>query len=92
MNIEQLELDPETQPTLLSALAQSGMPLPDFIRQAIKVYSKTITGKSQKRGEDLSAVPTDKLLNDPTYSTHPGRAEELTKRAIKAIKYPLDYS
>jgi hypothetical protein len=87
MTIEQLELDTDTQQILENALEQSGMPLPDFIRQAIKVYAKTITGKTQKRGEDLSGVATDKLLTDPTYSTHPGRAEELTKRAIKAIKY-----
>jgi hypothetical protein len=63
------------------------MALPNFIRQAIKVYAKTITGKTRKQSEDLTTVSTDKLLNDPTYSTHPGRAEELTKRAIKAIKY-----
>jgi hypothetical protein len=87
MNIEQLALDADTQQVLKNALEQSGMPLPDFIRQAIKVYAKTITGKTQKRGEDLSPVPTDKLLSDPTYSTHPGRAEELTKRAIMAIKH-----
>jgi hypothetical protein len=87
MNIAQLELDADTQTILQDALQQSGMPLPDFIRQAVRVYAKTITGKSQKRGEDLSGVETDKLLTDPTYSTHPGRAEELTKRAIKAIKY-----
>jgi hypothetical protein len=87
MTIEQLELDTDTQKILESALDQSGMPLADFIRQAIKVYAKTITGKTQKRGEDLSTVPTDKLLSDPTYSTHPGRAEELTKRAIRTIKY-----
>jgi hypothetical protein len=87
MTIEQLELDADTQQILKNALEQSGMPLPDFIRQAIKVYAKTITGKSKKQSEDLSTVPTDKLLADSTYSTHPGRAEELTKRAIKAIKY-----
>jgi hypothetical protein len=87
MTIEQLELDADTQQTLENALLQSGMALPDFIRQAIKVYAKTVTGKTRKQSEDLATVPTDKLLNDPTYSTHPGRAEELTKRAIKAIKY-----
>jgi hypothetical protein len=87
MTIEQLDLDADTQQILETALLQSGMPLADFIRQSIKVYAKTITGKTQKRGEDLSGVLTDKLLSDPTYSTHPGRAEELTKRAIKAIKY-----
>jgi hypothetical protein len=87
MTIKQLELDADTQQTLEDALNQSGMALPDFIRQAIKVYAKTVIGKTKKHSEDLSTVPTDKLLNDPTYSTHPGRAEELTKRAIKAIKY-----
>jgi hypothetical protein len=87
VTIEQLELDADTQQTLENALNQSGMALPNFIRQAIKVYAKTITGKTKKHREDLSTVPTDKLLNDPIYSTHPGRAEELTKRAIKAIKY-----
>jgi hypothetical protein len=87
VTIEQLELDADTQQTLENALNQSGMALPNFIRQAIKVYAKTITGKTRKQSEDLTTVSTDKLLNDPTYSTHPGRAEELTKRAIKAIKY-----
>jgi hypothetical protein len=87
MTIEQLELDADTQQTLENALLQSGMALPDFIRQAIKVYAKTVTGKTRKQSEDLATVQTTKLLNDPTYSTHPGRAEELTKRAIKAIKY-----
>jgi len=87
MTIEQLGLDADTQQTLETALEQSGMALSDFIKQAVRVYAKTITGKTKKHSEDLSTVPTDKLLNDPTYSTHPGRAEELTKRAIKAIKY-----
>jgi hypothetical protein len=87
MTIEQLNLDTETQQTLEAALTQSGIPLDEFIKQAIKIYAKTITGKTRKHSEDLTTVPTDKLLNDPTYSTHPGRAEELTKRAIKAIKY-----
>jgi hypothetical protein len=63
------------------------MTLADFTRQALRVYAKTITGKTRKQSEDLATIPTDKLLNDSTYSTHPGRAEELTKRAIKAIKH-----
>jgi hypothetical protein len=87
MTIEQLEFDPETTSILKDALEQSGMELAQFIQQAVRVYAKTITGKSKKRGEDLATVPTDKLLNDPSFSTHPGRAEELTKRAIQAIKY-----
>jgi hypothetical protein len=87
MTIEQLNLDPETQQTLEDALNQSGLPLDEFIQQAIKVYAKTLTGKARKYSEGISAVPTAELLNDPKYSTHPSRAEELTKRAIKAIKF-----
>jgi hypothetical protein len=87
MTIEQLELDAETTTILENALEQSGMELAQFIKKAIMVYAKTITGKTKLRGEDLANVPTDTLLNDPSFNTHPGRAEELTKRAIQAIKY-----
>ena len=87
MTIEQLELDAETTTILENALEQSGMELAQFIKKAIMVYAKTITGKTKQRGEDLANVPTDTLLNDPSFNTHPGRAEELTKRAIQAIKY-----
>lgn len=87
MSIEQLQLDAETTEILENALEQSGMDLGQFIKQAVRVYARTITGKTKKRSEDLANVPTDKLLNDPSFNTHPGRAEELTKRAIQAIKY-----
>lgn len=87
MTIEQLELDTDTQSILENALEHSGMPLDDFIKQAIKVYAKTITGKAKQTSEDLSNVPTTELLNNSKYSTHPARAEELTKRAIRAIKF-----
>jgi hypothetical protein len=87
MSIEQLQLDTETTEILENALEQSGMDLAQFIKQAVRVYAKTITGKTKKRGEDLATVPTEKLLNNPSFNTHPGRAEELTKRAIQAIKY-----
>jgi hypothetical protein len=85
--IEEFQLDSESKSLVQEALTLSGMTLGDFTRQALRVYAKTITGKTRKQSEDLTTVPSDKLLNDPTYSTHPGRAEELTKRAIKAIKY-----
>jgi hypothetical protein len=85
--IDEFQLDAESQSLVEDAIALSGMTLADLTRQALRVYSKTITGKTRKQSEDLATVPTDKLLNDPTYSTHPGRAEELTKRAIKAIRY-----
>jgi hypothetical protein len=86
MTIPQLDLDADTQEILESALAQSGMDLADFIKQAVRVYAKTITGKTRKQGEDLSTVSTAELLSDARYRTHPGRADELTKRAIRAIK------
>lgn len=85
MTVEQLNLDSETQQTLEDALTHSGMPLEDFIKQAIKVYAKTITGKAKQRTEDLANVPTAELLNDAKWRTHPARAEELTKRAIRGI-------
>jgi hypothetical protein len=85
MTVQELDLDPETQETLEAALNQSGMPLEDFIKQAIKVYAKTITGRKKAAFDDLSAVPTGELLTDSKYSTHPGRAGELTKRVIRAI-------
>lgn len=87
LTIDQFQLDGESQSLVQEALTLSGMTLDSFTRQALRVYAKTITGKTRKQSEDLATVPTDKLRNDPTYSTHPGRAEELTKRAIKAIKY-----
>ncbi|MCL1474617.1 hypothetical protein [Argonema antarcticum] len=86
MNIKQLELDPETETMVKQALAQSEMNLADFIQKACQVYAKTITGKTRKHNEDLATVATEKLLNDVSYSTHPGRALELTKRAIRAIE------
>ncbi|NEP12028.1 MAG: hypothetical protein F6K14_17830 [Symploca sp. SIO2C1] len=87
MTINQLNLEEETQQTLEQALEHSGMALDEFIKQAIAVYAKTITGKARKHSEDLSNVPTAELLSDAQWTTHPGRASELTKRAIRAIKF-----
>ncbi|NEP13927.1 MAG: hypothetical protein F6K14_27745 [Symploca sp. SIO2C1] len=87
MTINQLNLEEETQQTLEQALEHSGMALDEFIKQAISVYAKTITGKARKHSEDLSNVPTAELLSDAQWTTHPGRASELTKRAIRAIKF-----
>lgn len=87
MSVENLKLDVETQQIVQDAIAQSGMSLPEFLQQACKVYAKTITGKTRKHSEDLSNVKTEILRNDKAYGTHPGRAEELVKRAIRAIKH-----
>ncbi|KAB8315332.1 hypothetical protein SD81_032650 [Tolypothrix campylonemoides VB511288] len=96
MTLEQLELDSETQQIVSDALNHSGMSLADFIKQACKVYAKTVTGKAKQSEDDLSNVSTEELLNPSQvvngkeirtkYYTHPGRAEELTKRAIVAIQ------
>ena len=87
MTVENLKLDVETQQIVQDAIAQSGMSLPEFLQQACRVYAKTITCKTRKHSEDLSNVETEILRNDKAYGTHPGRAEELVKRAIRAIKY-----
>jgi hypothetical protein len=87
ITIESLSLDVETQQIVKEAIAQSGMSLPEFLQQSCKVYAKTITGKTRKHDEDLSNVNTEILRNDKTYGTHPGRANELVKRAVRAIKH-----
>lgn len=87
LTIDQFQLDGESHQLVQDAIALSGMTEDEFTRQALRVYAKTITGRSKAASEDLSTVPTDELLSDAKFSTHPGRAEELTKRAIKAIKY-----
>jgi len=86
MTVENLKLDSETQQIVRDALAQSGMSLAEFIKQACRVYAKTVTGKTRKHSEDLSVIDTETLRKDKAYSTHPGRAEELVKRAIQALK------
>jgi hypothetical protein len=85
MNIEQLELDAETQKVVEEAIAHSGMSLADFVRQASQVYAKTVVGKVKQYESDLSAVTTQGLMGE-SYKTHPGRAEELTRRAIYALE------
>ncbi|MBD2731827.1 hypothetical protein H6G96_37530 [Nostoc sp. FACHB-892] len=85
MNISQLQLDADTQAVVEAAIAHSGISLADFVRKACQVYAKTITGKVKQFSEDLTAVSTEELKSD-TYKTHPGRAEELTRRAIYALE------
>ncbi|OUL20941.1 hypothetical protein BV378_28385 [Nostoc sp. RF31YmG] len=86
MNISQMLLDTETQQMVENAIAHSGMSLADFVRKACQVYAKTVTGKYGQYESDLTAVTTEDLLSSPTYKTHPGRAEELTRRAIYALE------
>jgi len=86
MTIQQLDLDNETQETLETALRHTGLPLDEFIKQAIKVHARTVVGRNAFISADLSTVDTDELLESGKYKTNPARAEELVKRAIAAIK------
>ncbi|ODH02579.1 hypothetical protein A4S05_23500 [Nostoc sp. KVJ20] len=86
MNISQLQLDGETQEMVEKAIAHSGISLADFVRKACQVYAKTVTGKQGQYESDLTAVPTEELLSSAAYKTHPGRAEELARRAIYALE------
>ena len=85
MDISSLELDADIQEIVETAIAHSDITLADFIRRASEVYAKTIIGKVKLSSEDLSAVSTKDLRTD-SYKTHPGRAEELARRAIYALE------
>jgi hypothetical protein len=78
-------LDADTQAVVEAAIAHSEMKLADFVRKACQVYAKTITGKVKQFSRELTAVSTQELKSD-AYKTHPGRAEELTRRAIYALE------
>jgi hypothetical protein len=86
MNIKTLQLDTETEKKVQEALNYSGLSLADFIQKACTIYATTLTGKAKQFDSDLSAVDTETLLTSKEYSTHPARALELSKRAIRAIK------
>ncbi|MTJ10724.1 hypothetical protein [Anabaena sp. UHCC 0204] len=85
MKIETLQLDADTQQKVQDALDYSGMSLADFIQKACTIYATTLTGKAKQFDSDLSGVETQELLS-AKYRTHPGRAREMVKRAIQAIK------
>jgi hypothetical protein len=85
MQIETLQLDADTQQKVQDALDYSGMSLADFIQKACTIYATTLTGKAKQFDSDLSEVKTQELLS-AKYRTHPGRAREMVKRAIQAIK------
>ncbi|NES66449.1 MAG: hypothetical protein F6K24_14915 [Okeania sp. SIO2D1] len=81
--ITQLNLDDQTQQLLDEALAVTGMEPLELIQKAIAAYSKSIVNKSPA---DLATIPTHELFDNKSYRTLPGRAEELAKRAIRAIE------
>ena len=85
MKIETLKLDANTQQKVQDALDYSGMPLAEFIQKACRIYAATLTGKAKQFDSDLSGIQSQELLS-PKYKTHPGRAREMVKRAIQAIK------
>ncbi|MTJ47621.1 hypothetical protein [Dolichospermum sp. UHCC 0259] len=85
MKIEALQLDADTQQKVQDALSHSGLSLSEFIQKACTIYATTLTGKAKQFDSDLSEVETQELLS-AKYKTHPGRAREMVKRAIQAIK------
>ncbi len=85
MKIETLQLDADTQQKVQDALSHSGLSLSEFIQKACTIYATTLTGKAKQFDSDLSGVETQELLS-AKYKTHPGRAREMVKRAIQAIK------
>ncbi|MBO1054390.1 MAG: hypothetical protein HEQ25_21045 [Dolichospermum sp. DET73] len=85
MNITTLQLDADTQQKVQDALDYSGLSLAEFIQKACTIYATTLTGKAKQFDSDLSGVETQELLSTK-YKTHPGRAREMVKRAIQAIK------
>jgi hypothetical protein len=91
MNIESLNLDADTKKNVIAALEHSGMTLPEFIQKACTIYAKTLTGKAKQFKVNLAEISTQDLIIKPELRTLPGRAEELIKRAIRAIhKYNSD--
>lgn len=86
MTLEQLDLDTETKQNAQNAMEQLNIPLAELLKRSITFYSRTVVGKAKKYEKDLSHISTEKLLEDKEYSTYPSRADELTKRAIVAIK------
>lgn len=86
MTLEQLELDTETKEIAQNAMEQLNISLAELLKRSITFYSKTVVGKAKRNEEDLSHIPTKELLENKKYSTHPSRADELTKRAIVAIR------
>ena len=69
--------------TIEDAINATGKSAEDFIKTALLAYSRSVLGKSRN---DLSIVSTHDLMTSPTYLTAQGRAEEIVKRAIRAIK------
>lgn len=69
MTIENLNLDTETHAIVQDALNHSGMSLADFIKQACKVYGKTLVGKATQVN-DLESISTEELLNNKNYALY----------------------
>lgn len=80
------EMDSEMSEIAAKAMEQLNISLEEFAKRAFKYYAQSVTGKTQQKAEDLAGVSTEDLLNNKKYKSHPNRAEELTNRAIRAIK------
>lgn len=81
-----INLSAESQAMAEKAIQQTGLSLSELIQKSLEVYCKSITKKAEKEGAAIEGISTADLLNDRKYRTYPGRAEELTKRAVRGIK------
>lgn len=91
--IDTQDLDPETLSLIEMAAQQLGMSAKDFFIKAARDAAKAINNKRKRYdGTDLASVPTLDLLENTSdeYKTHPGRIEELTRRAVRAIQIHND--
>lgn len=78
-----LKFDVEMRRNLYRVLEQTGLDTYQLVMKAVTYYIHFTLNHLQN---NLVFIATDKLLYDSAYKTYPGRAEELTRRAIKAIE------
>lgn len=82
----QITLDDEAKAALEIVLAQdSSRSISKIASAAIASYCKSIANKT-KNFDSLESIATEALLTEDKYKTLPGRGEELTRRAVKAIQ------
>ncbi|MEC4805704.1 MAG: hypothetical protein SAJ12_06785 [Jaaginema sp. PMC 1079.18] len=78
-----IALNDQLKEALRITIEQTGQTLDAIAAKALEGYCKSIAHKST---EPIETISTEALLTEDRYKTLPGRGEELTKRAIKAIQ------
>jgi hypothetical protein len=78
-----IPLNDELKEALRVTIEQTGQTINAIAAKALEGYCKSIAHKST---EPIETISTQALLTEDRYKTLPGRGEELTKRAIKAMQ------